>query len=295
MFCRDNWLHFDFDGLPKRVKNEDMRVWFTEKADRVLPFHDAAIATAKEIAAQHNDIYVAMSGGCDSEYIAKAFLAAGVPFKAIMLTCRRYFRVGEWYADKWCADNGVELIKYDVEIEDFFAQGKRVSGILRAISWLPAAMTMLADEVKRRGGQLTTGGYPAYHPDRKLTLLKAEPAFADSFKGFMLDEADFYIEMMDPGYHPSNFFFYNVDMFASTIAHWDITQPNEENKWRMMELLPRPKQTGGEIFYANNLANYVPEYREKTKWFFLHEQFGWGTRDFAPLADQTELLKQIVK
>jgi hypothetical protein len=291
MYCRNNWLKYDFGGLPQRARHEDLNVHFTAKASVVLPLKEAAISTAREIYSQYKDIYVCMSGGCDSEFVAQSFLDAGIPFTPITLTCGYYLKFGEWYINHWCDTNNIPLVKYEVSPEEFISYGKKAVGKLRAMSWYGATMTMLSKEIKRRGGYMVTGALPAYHPDPKLALAKADPTFAANYRGFMIDEADFYAEILDPDYHPWGFFYWSPEMLASVIHNWDTSQPCEENKWRMFNSIPRSKLTGSEIFMSNYVANQLPEYQEIFKWTKAHIGFNWGTRDFAICADRDEFLK----
>lgn len=294
MYSRNNWLKFDFGGLPYRRSSEDLEVHFTEKADIILPLEVVSCATAKEIYASHPNVYVSMSGGVDSEYVAKSFKAAGVPFRAIMMTCKNYFSIGEWYADKWCAENQVDLIKFEVDPHELLAYGKQAIFKIRGISWFGITVNLLANEVERLGGYMVTGALPSYYPDPKLGLDKATPEFKQTFRGFMFDESDFYIELMNPNKHPWSFFYWSPEMLASIIYHWDTAQPVENNKWRMFNLLPRPKLNGTEFFVNNFLAKTIPEFTDMFKWAHAHKKLKWGTRDFAACPDREDFLKLLV-
>ena len=296
MYCRNNWMTFDFgNGVGNcRARSGDFAVQFNERADRVYPLNEIAQQTAREIHSLYPNIYVAMSGGCDSEYVAKSFKAAGVPFKAIMMTCKSYFKIGEWYADKWCKENEVELIKFEVDPFDLLDHGKRVIGKVKGSCWFGATVDLVAKEIESRGGYMVHGAYPMYWPDPKMQPEKASKEFKDSFRGFMIGEAEFYIELMNPGKHPWAFFFWSPEMLASAIADWDTSQPMEENKWRMFNLLPRPKLNGGEGFVQNYIAKTIPAYNEIFKWTQAHVPLQWSNRDFTPLPDKEEFLKLLL-
>jgi hypothetical protein len=80
-------------------------------------------------------------------------------------------------------------------------------------------------------------------------------------------------------------------MLASVIYHWDTSQPVEDNKWRLFDVLPRPKLTGCEFFTHNYIAKTIPEYNDLFKWAHAHVPLNWGARDFAPCPDREEFLK----
>ena len=291
MFCRNNWLTFDFDGLPKRQKHEVLNLHFNERAVEVLPLDEAAVKTAQDIGARYNNIYIAMSGGADSEYVAKAFKIAGVPFTAITMTCMKYSFLGEWYVDRWCEQNGVELVKVETHPEQLLEYSRQNLLRIKGISWFGVTVNIIADKVEELGGVMVTGAAPSYHPDPKLGIDKAEQGFADSFRGFMFDESDFYIELVNPGKHPWSFFYWSPEMLASFVSAWDTTQTGEENKARIYGTIPRPKLRGSELFTYNYLAWQLPEYASKFEWIKFHKKFNWGVRDFAACPDKEEFLK----
>jgi hypothetical protein len=295
MYCRDNWIKFSFGGLPKRVKHEVLELEFTQQADTILPLDVAATQTALDIYNRYGDIYVAMSGGCDSEYVAKSFKAAGIPFKAITMTSGYNMFFGEWYVDRWCKENDVELIKFEVPAEELLEYGKQTLIRIRGISWFGVTVNLLANEVKRRGGYMVTGALPSYYPDPSLGIDKAEPGFREQFRGFMFDESDFYIELVNPDYHPWSFFYWSPEMLASLVNVWDTSKTGEDNKADIFGIIPRPKLHGNEMLTCNSIANKIPAYTDQFKWTKAHKQFNWGVRDFAACPDKTEFLKMLVK
>jgi hypothetical protein len=295
MYCRDNWLKYSFGGLPKRVKHETLELEFTQKADKLLPLDDAAIQTAREIYDRYKNIYVAMSGGADSEYVAKSFKAAGVPFKAIMMVSRMNTFYGEWYADRFCKENNIELIKYQVSAEDLLAYGKSTLMRIRGISWFGVTVNLVANEVERLGGYMVTGAIPSYHPDPNLGIDKAEPGFDETFRGFMFDECDFYIELVNPDKHPWAFFYWSPEMLASVVNAWDPAKTGEDNKAELFGGIPRQKLRGNEVFTVNSIAQAIPEYAKQFEWVKAHEKFNWGVRDFAACPDKEEFLKLLLK
>lgn len=295
MYCRDNWLKYSFGGLPKRFKHEVLEVEFTQKAKVLLPLDQAARQTAIEIYEKYEDVYVAMSGGADSEYVAKSFKEAGVPFKAITMTSRQNLSAGEWYVDKFCRENDIELIKLEVSAEELIEFGKQTILRIRGISWCAATVNLVANEVQRRGGYMVTGAIPSYYPDRDLGIDKAEPGFRDNYRGFMFDEGDFYIELVTPNYHPWAFFYWSPEMLASLVNAWDTTKTGEENKAQVFNLIPRQKLRGYEMFVNNSLANSIPEYLKHFEWTKAHSQFNWGVRDFAACPDKEEFLKILLE
>ena len=112
MLCRDNWIDISWDGLPKRKQKENLRVIFNQKADKIIPFDQACDQTAQEIYNKHKNLYVALSGGCDSENVANTFYRNKIPFIPPILV---YDNVEDQeqvkessYAIEWCKKNKIE-------------------------------------------------------------------------------------------------------------------------------------------------------------------------------------------
>jgi hypothetical protein len=291
MYCRDNWLKYSFSGLPRRSKHEILELEFTRKAEGLYPLDVAARKTALEIHDRYKNIYVAMSGGADSEFVAKSFLEAGVPFKAITMTCARNLFMGEWYVDRWCTENNVELVKLEVSAEELMEYSKQTLIRIKGISWFGVTVNLIANEVERLGGHLVTGASPSYYPDSKLDIDKAEDGFRENFRGFMFDESDFYVELVNPGKHPWSFLYWSPEMLASVVAAWDTNKTGEQNKAELFGGIPRPKLRGSEMFMYNSIAQSIPEYYNQFNWIRAHKKFNWGVRDFAACPDKEDFLK----
>ena len=199
--------------------------------------------------------------------------------------------IGEWYVDRWCAENNVELIKIEVSAQELMEYCKQNIGRIKGINWFGVAVNLVANEAERLGGYMVTGALPAYYPDHRLGIIKAEDGFRDNFRGFMFDESDFYIELLNPDKHPWSFFYWSPEMLASTIAVWDTSKTGEQNKAELFGGIPRPKLCGTEIFAYNSIANKIPEYKNQFYWMRSHKQFNWGVRDFAACPDKEEFLK----
>lgn len=95
------------------------------------PWREELIETAKHIrrVSAGLPLYVCMSGGIDSEVIARSFFAADIPFEAV--TFRHLQNTNEHdiaYVFEWCYKNNVKLNVIPFDVTEFF-----VSGIPRII------------------------------------------------------------------------------------------------------------------------------------------------------------------
>ena len=72
----------------------------------VTDFTIASDQTAKLIANTYQNLYICLSGGLDSEYVAKVFLRNKIPFTAIIICTME--NVGEvWFAKHFCNQNNL--------------------------------------------------------------------------------------------------------------------------------------------------------------------------------------------
>jgi hypothetical protein len=112
MLCRDNWIDISWDGLQRRKQKENLRVIFNQKADKIAPFDQVCDQTAQEIYNQHKNLYVALSGGCDSENVANTFYRNKIPFTPIILIYDNVNHQDQmlesWYAIQWCKKHNIE-------------------------------------------------------------------------------------------------------------------------------------------------------------------------------------------
>lgn len=75
----------------------------------------------------YDNLYVAMSGGIDSEFVAQTFLDLGIPFKPIIFRVSDLNELDIWWAFKWCRDNSIEPVVVDATIEDWSTRLSSVS------------------------------------------------------------------------------------------------------------------------------------------------------------------------
>jgi hypothetical protein len=82
MIVENNWLT---TNIKERLinKNIDFDVTITPYSFTKMKFIEACEATAIKIAAMNKSIYIAFSGGADSEYVVRLFKRLNIPFTAV--------------------------------------------------------------------------------------------------------------------------------------------------------------------------------------------------------------------
>jgi hypothetical protein len=121
------------------LSDKNFEIGFKSKTREIKTWREELSINAQEIAQSTNKpLYVFMSGGIDSEVVARTFLENNISFKAITLK----FKNGEndydtYYADTFCKENGIEhkILKIDFndflnnQISNFIKQGYKSNNI----------------------------------------------------------------------------------------------------------------------------------------------------------------------
>ena len=287
MLCRNNWIDISWDGLPKRKQKENLRVIFNQKANKIIAFDQACDQTAQEIYSEHKNLYIALSGGCDSENVANAFYRNKIPFTPVILiydNVKDQEQVKESaYAIKWCKQHNVE--PWIVYSKDFVGSLEEKLSFLDIRPRLPFGLIttlMLSKLMQDKQGLLVTGYQLEYYPDHEqMTYL--EPQLGN-YVGFVMEETDRYLETMCPDQHPWGFYYWSPDILAAFVNEWDTSMTMQENKANIYKVNYRPK-----MGYPSDMIN-VEKYTNRKA---LASEF--GTLDCALLGTKQSLLEKLVK
>jgi hypothetical protein len=287
MLCRDNWIDISWDGLTKRKQKENLRVMFNQQADKIIPFDQACDQTAQEIYSQHKNLYVALSGGCDSENVANAFRRNNIPFTPIILI---YDNVEDQeqltessYAIHWCKKNNVEpLIIHSQDFIDSLEERAVFLEVRPRLFFGSITTALLKKTMESINGLLITGYQLEYYPDHEqMTYL--EPQLGD-YVGFVMEETDQYLETICPNRHPWGFHYWSPDILAAFVNEWDTNMTMQENKANIYKVPYRPK-----MGYPSDILS-EEKYSNRKRFAF---QF--GTLDCALLGTKQSLLEKLVK
>jgi hypothetical protein len=287
MLCKDNWIDISWDGLPKRKQKENLRLTFNQKANKIIPFDQACDQVAQEIYSEHKNLYVALSGGCDSENVANAFYRNKIPFTPVILI---YDNVEDQeqikessYAIEWCKKNKVE--PWIVHSQNFIGSAEERASFLdiRPRLFFGNVTTALLNKtIESVDGVLVTGYQLEYYPDHEqMTYL--EPQLGN-YVGFVMEETDQYLETMCPNIHPWGFHYWSPDILAAFVNEWDVSMTMQENKANIYKVNHRPK-----MGYPSDIL-LKEKFQNRKR---LASQF--GTLDCALLGTKQSLLKKLVK
>jgi len=137
----DNHFTFGYNGVPfaekKNYETDKFFCTYSRCSREPGSFKQECINTANEVSLQAEQLdripYLFLSGGLDSEVVAKAFLDAGVDFKVISFRFKNNFSSHEiHYIDKFIKKHNLEHSYYDIdpdwlltsEAEDYLYQSQ---------------------------------------------------------------------------------------------------------------------------------------------------------------------------
>lgn len=255
-FGKDKWIRYQFNrSYENPYPESDMDVYLCPTgSSRILSIEEASNNVAIELYDTYKNLYVAMSGGIDSEWVAKTFHRLGIPFTPIIYEAGNLHSLDTWWAFKWCEENGYKPIVYNEYIHEFIKQAINLSAKLcTRTSSGPVIFKALSDYVSDQHGYLITGGgFIEYFPDSNLDYMTSR--FKDikvvdsdgnvNNEGWIWHEPDLMHAMYSCVDHPFNFLSWNPEIVLSYIAAREPNRTSEYNKAKIFDCAARPKNVG---------------------------------------------------
>jgi hypothetical protein len=236
MLTKSNWLH---TNLAKRFVNR--AVSFDMGIDlypfRDMPFQEAADYTCREIAKDHSNLYLALSGGMDSDFVLRCFHRNGIDIHPIIIVCGK--QTENEYAYAVC--NELRITPTIVEVtEERFIQyyDEHIYKKFNGVGYNATQVIFVAEIVEKLGGTLITGNHFMGDGDDMIT----EDVYLIS------NEWDFYTDYCFAGSKNIDFFLYTPEIAYAMM-------PREFITWN------RHKQKIFEIEYRDKMR---PVYSEAT-------------------------------
>lgn len=288
MLCKNSWIDISWDGKPSRINKENLQVIFNQRAKTLMSFDRACDQTAQEIYDGYKNLYLALSGGSDSECVANCLVRNKIPFTPLIVTYSEVKgndqRYEQWYAYHWCKTHQIQ--PQVIDYVDYISTESETQAYVKLRPRIfrgSAFAGFLRKAIKELGGQLLTGSQLEYYPDHEqMTYLENQ---LGSYNGFIMEETDLYLEALEPNQHPWAFFYWNPEIMASFVNSWNVDLTMQENKSTIYQTNPRPKflQPYG---LATSLQVQIREVLTESK---------WGTRDCALLGTKEQLLSQLLE
>lgn len=230
------WLELNLEPHSTTNLTEPLSVKFNlDKPVANMSFMDAADYTANLIASRYNNIHVALSGGLDSEFVAKTLLKNNILFTpVIVLTDTNGPEV--WYAHKFCAENNLTPKVYDFQgtrTQDLVRRMLAIASHLQVQPTLGLLPIVLQDLLDNAACILTGYGEPFYNSNTYSEPMGTELEIADH---------DFVFDLINSSHrHPGAFLAHTPEIFNALISDIDYSRTTQMAKAELYQVLPRPK------------------------------------------------------
>lgn len=212
---------------------------FNHTQVQTLEFQQAADYTAKLIAKNYNNLFIAMSGGLDSSFVAEVFYRNQIPFTPIigyLASDDSTADCNHFHAMYWCEQRNIKPLLIDYTVDDprllkqFVAMAKKI----QLISNGSCMLLDLLDQVNLRNGHLIVG-------DPMIPNLTEGNNYFNPI-GEIFDSPWFAIitELFDPT-HPGGFFFYTPEILLAMAKELDLTANESVAKAKLYNIPYRPK------------------------------------------------------
>ena len=262
----NNWFDISLDGPQFQLKIN----WPAEHL--YTDFAQAANEAAQLLNQKWGDrpIYVALSGGLDSEYAAETLRRNNIPFTPIIVKIDNLNAIESWYAEYWCHRNGITPTVLTYSIDSYVEQVKLKWPQLTAVKnrYVTTVLICYEHAAANGGCCIYAAGDINLDSDRKEFFCKS---------------LDFVSNIVNPGQHPTSFFMYTPELALSYVNQFDMNLSEQYNKLNFYGLAARPKidylpriaQTQAYINLISNL-NYLYRFEDQpwdaTHWYGTKEQ-----------------------
>ena len=247
----DGWIHYDYSIVNQRA-TFSVALKPTSEAKDDVSFIQASDDVAKELHQTYGKIFVAMSGGIDSEYVANTFLRNQIPIQPIIFKAEDLNELDVWWAIEWCKTNNIEPVVIKQSIKQFCA-GLIAQSHRFGVRWFPGvyAINQCAEYAKKNGGVLVTGsGNYTHYPDLVLSQMKKTSQDVYKYDDYRIVEDGYYTHLPFLVSHqlnpemPLGFYEWNPQIVYSYVKEYDLNFNSAENKARIMGCDRRPKNVG---------------------------------------------------
>jgi hypothetical protein len=291
---RNGWIKMQFNRTYDNPFIEsDMDAYMVPTAPGTLKsITQVSDEVAQDIAGSYSNLYVGMSGGIDSEWIASTFHRNGIPFTPIIYEAEDMMSFDTWWSRKWCADNGYQPVILKESVFQFTRGIIDISRqhMLRTPGG-PYMMSRILQYVNDQGGKFVTGaGFPELFPDPNLSYMASRfldnklvnPDGTVKNTGWLLHESDFTLSRILAG-HPWNFLSWTPEIVLAYIS-LRVEGTSEFNKAEIFNCLPRPKAIGiPDVFWRTKSP-------QLESWLRIKNRVGASEVDFLGSTDELKTL-----
>lgn len=204
MLTKNNWLT---TNLPDRFTNPtvDFQLIFDLYPFKKMNFESAVEMTVKEIASKHSNFYLALSGGCDSEFVLRAFHKFNIPITPIIVGNGNDYDERK-YAFDACKELGITPVEIYISDDEFIEYCReKIFKKFNGIGYHATQVMFAAEYAEKNNGVLITGGH----------LIGESGPYSVDAEWAILAEYACYTGYAYPNIVNINFYLYTVELMYS--------------------------------------------------------------------------------
>ena len=243
---KDNWISYIWHRSTQNpYPKKDFEILLNPKTPaKVVPMDVAAKNAVEDICNTYNNnkLFLAMSGGTDSEYIADTLVRMKMPFTPIIIHVENYNQIDRWWATRWCKQNNVIPLIIEMSLFEYLSNTIEYSKKYYSKKTQGAGYMALCYQIAVENNGILLGGcgfHELYIPDPIMAQEANDPTLLDKV-GYVFNETDISKQRAAPSM-PVAFFNWSPEITLSFIAHRDPALTTEENRFNIFKCTPRPK------------------------------------------------------
>lgn len=271
MITKNNWVSCN---LAERFTNPvlDYTLTLHPYPFKPLPFDSAVEMTVKEIANNYGNLFLALSGGYDSEFVLRAFHKFSVPITPVIVLYGN--EVESRYAYKVCKELGILPVEITVTDEQFIEYyHEKIYKKFNVPGGFHATQSLFAAEyIEKNNGTLILGGHIMNNSDINI---------ADEFSN--TTEWDFYTYYLYPAVNAIDFYLYTSEIAYSAMPQHTIgTWGEHKHKLFNIEYREkiRPKYPRTVINKLKEIIGDLETYKHRNGYTWTREEFNKIFNDY---------------
>jgi hypothetical protein len=233
-------------GLNGWIEVNDSFCSFDFSKLKILSKEESIDYTIENIQKNYSNLFLALSGGIDSEFAANCLLSSGVNFTPIIMDIKSN-SIENWYAYKWCYENKKKPLVIEMTEFQIITSFPQIA-LKKNIPFYAVIPIVLSEIVYSKGGSLILGGEEIICRDYFLK----NKSFEKMSENLETNKYAFSVELEDKG-HVGGFLSYTPELFYNCLSELNYTLDGQLALCEYYGVLPRPKLNA-----KNNLIS-IPE------------------------------------
>lgn len=250
MSGHNNWITFDYKNKHFSMNPVDLK--FRNKQESIE-------YTVEQITNKYENLYVSLSGGLDSEFVAKCLYDHGIKFTPLIIDYASNANE-RWWAYRWCYEHNVKPIIIKLERNDIIANFPKIS-YKYSTAFVSSIDFIVEAYVSKLGGKLVTS---TAEPFDRVSSFNDDLSTKTSD---MLDFStyDFMLDYHMPDKHAYNFLTYTPDLIYDFVKNLDYEKPVQLAMSEYYGLLPRPKINAfsNMLFHGDSMISVMSQTNSK--------------------------------